>query len=196
MRSYSSFSRSQRGGREWEKHAYDSRDRDEQDHFDSLGNIYPSRFERDGLRRSQSMISGKNGEGLPRKTSANGTTPRNDVIEGNSTLNKVAAFERDFPSLGSEDRQSTPEIGRVPSPGLGTNIHGLLNSAVIAGDKWVSALAEMPAVVGNSATGSSGQQASASSSTSLVLNSTTGLKMADAVAQGPQRAHIAPQVTF
>lgn len=205
LRSYGSFSRSQRGGRDWEKHAYESRDRDERDHLDSLGNLYPSRFEKDGLRRSQSMISGKHGEGLPRKTSANGTTSRNDITEGNSnTLNRVesasstqkAAFERDFPSLGSEDRLSSPEIGRVPSPVLGTNVHGLPTSAVIAGDKWISALAEVPAVVGNSATGSSGQQSSGSSTTPLVLNSTTGLKMADAVAQGPQRAHLAPQVAF
>lgn len=203
LRSYSSFGRSQRSGRDWEKHVYESRDKDERDHLDSLGNIYPSRFEKDGLKRSQSMISGKHGEGLPRKTYTDGTSPRNNAIEGNSTLNKVdstsstqkAAFERDFPSLGSEDRLSAPEIGRVPSPILGTNVHGLPTSAVMAGDKWISALAEVPALVGNNATGSSGPQTSASSTTSLVLNSTTGLKMADAVAQGSQRTHLAPQLS-
>lgn len=211
LRSYSSFGRSQRSGRDWDKDIYESRDKDKsgfgdlkhRDYLDQLGNIYPSRFEKDGLRRSQSMISGKRGDAFPRKTLADSPGPRNDGIDGNGFLNKVvsigsthkAAFERDFPSLGSEERQSAPDIGRVPSPGLSTTIHGLPTSAAIGGDKWISALAEVPATVGSSGTGtSSGQQASVSSATSLALSSTSGLNMAETVAQGPPRAQTAPQV--
>lgn len=209
MRSYSSFGRNQRS-RDWDKDPYEPRDRDmsvvgdhmHRDYLDPPGNIFPGNFEKDGLRRSQSMISGKRNEAWPRRSMADAAS-RNKISDGNGLLDKgnpvstghKPVFERDFPSLGSEERQAASEVGRVPSPGLSTAIHGLPISAsvMIGGDKWTSALAEVPSIVGSGGTGlSSGQQALPSSSASL--STSAGLNMAETVAQGPPRAQAAPKV--
>lgn len=210
FRSYSSFGRNQRD-RDWEKDTYNYRDqeksairdRQRRDFSDPLGKPSISKFERDGLRRSQSMISGKHGDTWPRKvvtdmSNASGKNTNGLLTKGSPVggVNK-ATFERDFPSLGTEDRAVTPEVGRVPSPGLSSAIQSLPigNSASIGGEKWTSALAEVPMLVGNNGTASLPvHQAAPSGSASVALSSTTSLNMAEAVAQGPARAQITPQV--
>ncbi|KAK4438259.1 hypothetical protein Salat_0160100 [Sesamum alatum] len=212
FRSYSSFGRSQRD-RDWEKDVYDSRDQDKSvlgDHWhrdfsDPLGNSSLSKYERDGLRRSQSMISGKRGDTWPKKVvtdsssasgkNANGLLSKGSPVGGRA---KKSTFEKDFPSLGADERAVVPEVGRVPSPGLSTAIQSLPvgTSGLIVGEKWTSALAEVPVLVGSNGTAlSSVQQAAPSSSASVALGSTTSLNMAEAVAQGPSRAQTTPQLS-
>ncbi|XP_042010849.1 uncharacterized protein LOC121759359 [Salvia splendens] len=209
FRSHNSFGRNQRD-RDWEKGTYDYRDHDNsflggRQHrkvSDPLVDPSLGKFERDGLRRSQSMISGKHGDAWPKKVGAdsggasvkisNGLPTKGSPVVGVSK----AAFERDFPSLGVDERAVVSDIGRVPSPGLSTAIQSLpiATSASLGGEKWTSALAEVPVLVeGNGTVSSSVLQATTSSSTSLV--STTSLNMAEAVAQGPSRAQTAPQLS-
>ncbi|KAL1534292.1 hypothetical protein AAHA92_30482 [Salvia divinorum] len=209
FRSHNSFGRNQRD-RDWEKGTYDYRDHDNsflggrrhRKISDPLVDPSLGKFERDGLRRSQSMISGKHGDAWPKKVGADsgsaGVKISNGLLTKGSPVAGVskAAFERDFPSLGVDERVVVSDIGRVPSPGLSTAIQSLpiATSASLGGEKWTSALAEVPVLDGNNGTAASSVlQATASSSTSVALVSTTSLNMAEAVAQGPSRAQTAPQ---
>ncbi|GFP93866.1 hypothetical protein PHJA_001530900 [Phtheirospermum japonicum] len=212
-RSYSSFGRNQRD-RDWDKdNTYDYRDqerstkgeRERRYRADPPGNnTSASKFERDGLRRSHSMVSGKRVDTLPK----NAVTDSIDINGKNTNgmVNRVspvggvvskAAFERDFPSLGTEERAVTPEVGRVPSPGLSTAIQSLPGtSALISGEKWTSALAEVPMLVGSNGTVlSSVQQTVPSSTAPRASGSTVSLNMAEAVVQGPSRAQTTPQLS-
>ncbi|KAG6422020.1 hypothetical protein SASPL_118581 [Salvia splendens] len=208
FRSNSSFGRSQRD-RDWDKGAYDSHDHDNSfmggrrhqkfsDHLvdPSLGN-----FERDGLRRSQSMISAKCRDAWPKKDAADSGSTSVKILNGLRTTGspvagvRKAAFERDFPSLGVDERVVISDIGRVPSPGLSA-IQSLPvgTSASLGGEKWTSALAEVPMLVGSNGTASSSVlQATSSSSALLALGSATSLNMAEAVAQGPSHSQTTPQ---
>nr|DAD24428.1 TPA_asm: hypothetical protein HUJ06_025892 [Nelumbo nucifera] len=212
-RSYSSFTRSHRD-RDWEKDTLDYRDKEksilgdhrDRDYSDPLASILTSRVEKDTLRRSQSMISGKRGEGWSRRVAAdtnNGNNNHNNgngLLVGGSIVSSIqkAAFERDFPSLGAEEKQGALDIGRVSSPGLSSSVQSLPigSSAVIGGDGWTSALAEVPVIIGNNSIGpSSVQQATPASSTSGAPNSSTGLNMAETLAQAPSRTRISPQLS-
>ncbi|KAM7482228.1 hypothetical protein LguiB_006811 [Lonicera macranthoides] len=220
-RSYSSFGRSQRD-RGWDKEIYEYRDKEKsvfsdyrhRDYSDPLGNILPSRFEKDRLRRSQSSISAKRGEPWPRRVAADSINAnKNNHSNGNLVVRSVhkTSFERDFPSLGAEERQVDPETKRVPSPVLSSTIQSLPigSSAVIGGDGWTSALAEVPVIVGSNGTSASliatsaSSLASAASSTApapapapapVASSPTTGLNMAETLAQGPSRVQTAPQL--
>lgn len=206
---YSSFSRSHRDkDREKDKDRssfVDNWDRDS----DYLGNIFPSRVEKDTLRRSHSMVSRKPVEILPRrvasdlKNCSNGNIINvNGVLSGcgiGSSVHK-AVFDKDFPSLGTEERQGVLDNGRVSSPGFSTAVQSLPagNSPLIGGEGRTSALAELPAIVGGGSSGSfSVQQASvaASSPGSVAPGATAGLNMAEALAQAPSRTRTSPQVT-
>ncbi|KAL0387186.1 UNVERIFIED_CONTAM: hypothetical protein Sradi_2600400 [Sesamum radiatum] len=87
LKSHSSFGRNHHD-RDWEKDGYDSRDKDKsvlgdrwhRDFSDAMGNTLLSKFERDGLRRSQSMISGKRGDTWHKKV---GTDL--NIASGNNT---------------------------------------------------------------------------------------------------------------
>lgn len=212
LRSYSSFGRSHRD-KDWDRDIYDFRDKDKsvlgdhrnRDYSDPLGNILPSRFEKDGLRRSHSSISGKRGDSWPRKIAADSSNAsKSNHSNGNALLTvggsgvHKAAFERDFPSLGAEERHADPEIGRVPSPGL-TAIQSLPigNASVIGGDGWTSALAEVPVIVASNGTSATPvqQQAVHASSVSVASSATTGRNMAETLAQGPPRVQAAPQLS-
>ncbi|CAA3012361.1 Hypothetical predicted protein [Olea europaea subsp. europaea] len=201
LRSYSSFARDHRG-REWED-TYGSHDKEKsvlgdrkhQNISDPLGgNILSSKFEQYSLRRSQ-LISRKRGESWSKKVAtdlsntcgnnSNGLLTKASPI---SSVNK-ASFERDFPSLGVEERPATPEVGRIPSPGLSTTIQNLPigTSAMIGGEKWTSALAEVPVFTG--------RLAIPTSSAPMTSGLTTGLNMAATVAQGPACAQAMPQLS-
>ncbi|KAL0357128.1 UNVERIFIED_CONTAM: hypothetical protein Scaly_1398500 [Sesamum calycinum] len=151
------------------------------------------------------MVSGKRGDTWPKKVvtdlssasgkNANGLLSKGSPVGGRA---KKATFEKDFPSLGADERVVVPEVGRVPSPGLSTAIQSLPvgTSGLIVGEKWTSALAEVPVLVGSNGTAlSSVQQAAPSSSASVALGSTTSLNMAEAVAQGPTRTQTTPQLS-
>eukprot|EP00268_Persea_americana_P038358 TRINITY_DN3794_c0_g2_i2.p1 TRINITY_DN3794_c0_g2~~TRINITY_DN3794_c0_g2_i2.p1 ORF type:complete len:616 (-),score=162.84 TRINITY_DN3794_c0_g2_i2:713-2560(-) len=197
-RNYSSF-RSHRD-RDWDKdldfRLVEPRSRD---HSDSLlsANILTSRIEKDTLRRSQSMISGKRGEGWPKRV---GNDLSNGIHTGGNIISNKhkSSFDRDFPTLGAEEKQGVPEIGRVSSPGLSTACQSLPmgTMSVIGGDGWTSALVELPATVGsNSTILHSVQQTAPASSTAVHPSISTGLNMAETLAQAPSRARAVPQIS-
>ncbi|MQL89642.1 hypothetical protein Taro_022212 [Colocasia esculenta] len=199
-RPYSSFGRSNRD-RDREKDV-DFRDRKEtiklENGFQDLPDSFiSSRSEKDALRRSQSLISGRQSDSWAKRP-GNGTTNSNFLASGSivSSISK-ASFDREFPSLGAEDKHGPPEIGRVSSPGLSSAIQilPLGCSALIGGDGWTSALAEVPVIVGGNGPSFSPVQQAATSTTSTVSSTTTGLNMAETLAQAPSRARAAPQVS-
>ncbi|XP_058089630.1 uncharacterized protein LOC131236464 isoform X2 [Magnolia sinica] len=191
-RSYSSFGRSHRD-RDREKDLdYRFGDRD---YSDSL--TVTSRIEKDSLRRSQSMISAKRAEMWPRRV---GNGMGNGLLVGGSITSNVhkSAFERDFPSLGAEEKQGVPEVGRVSPPISSTASQSLPvgTSAVIGSDRWTSALVEIPVIVGSNSTALSPvQQTTPANLATVPPSTTTGLNMAETLAQVPSRARTIPQLS-
>ncbi|XP_058747721.1 uncharacterized protein LOC131620607 [Vicia villosa] len=194
---YSSFNRNHRDkDRDREKDRSNFGDHWDRDGSDPLANLFSGRIERDTLRRSQSMVTRKQGETLPRRVAADtksgGSSNHNngnDVLPGGGVGSSIqkAVFDKDFPSLGAEEKQVIAEIGRVSSPGLGATASQSLpvgSSALIGGEGWTSALAEVSSV--------SAQQTVTATSGSV---SSTGLNMAEALAQAPSRARSTPQVS-
>lgn len=163
IRSYSSFGRSR--DRDWDKNKGKAENR-HRDDSDSLANILPSWFEKDGVRRSHSNVSAKRAESWPKKLPVEKTGDKDGKIP----------FERDFPSLGAEEKQVDSEVRRVPSP--------VCNSGVNSGDTWTSALAEVPMMVGTNGP----------TSIPATANVATGRNMAETLVQGHPRAQTAPQV--
>ncbi|KAI3675888.1 hypothetical protein L1987_85484 [Smallanthus sonchifolius] len=201
LRSYSSFNRNHRD-RDRDKDTFEFRNKEKSvnrhhDFSDPLGNILPSRFEKNGLRRSHSSISGKQGESWPKKVASDLTiVNKSSHTNGGSLLsgNAKMSFERDFPSLGADEKQVD---GQVPSPGLSSAIQSLPigNSAVIGGDGWTSALAEVPVIVGSSGNGSSVAPPVQPASVSATTGMTGGRNMAETLAHGPPRTQTPPQLT-
>lgn len=199
---YSSFTRSHRDKtRDREKERPEIKDLWDPD---PLASILGSRVE-NTLRRSQSMVSRKPGEALPRRVTAlqNGggsnRSTDNGVLSGSSTVRGVqkVAFEKDFPSLGAEEKQVVSDVGRVTSPVFSTAVQSLPigNSGLIGGEGWTSALVEVPALTGNSITGTiSCQQSSVASPASGVSSSMGGLNMAETLSQAPLRVRTSAQL--
>ncbi|KAE8658982.1 Mitogen-activated protein kinase kinase kinase 1, putative isoform 1 [Hibiscus syriacus] len=199
---YSSFSRSHRDkDRERGKERSSFVDHWDRDSSDPLDSILTSRVEMDTLRRSHSMVSRKQGEALPRRVAVgsgdSGNSKHNkgnDLLSVGSIGNSIhkAGFEKDFPSLGTEERQAVPQIARVSSSGLSSPVG---NSALIGGERWTSALAEMPAAVGSSSSGSMPAPLTASTYGYGDPSVTVGLNMAEALVQAPSRTRTAPQLS-
>ncbi|KAG9130563.1 hypothetical protein Leryth_011812, partial [Lithospermum erythrorhizon] len=208
-RTSSSFSRNQRD-RDWDGDICESGSKDRSilgdcrhlDYSDPLGNSILSRVDKKILRRSQSMVSDQRGEAWPRKVEIGSkgaykaSSTNADRMPANGLLHK-ASFERDFPSLGVDDKSSATEVKRVPSPGLSPAIHSfpVAASAMIGSDKWTSALAEVPGVVRSSEGGSLSEKSVAQSSPSISSSALTGPSMAETVAQGPPHAKTTPQLS-
>ncbi|GMI89612.1 hypothetical protein like AT1G36990 [Hibiscus trionum] len=214
---YSSFSRSHRDkDRERDKERSSFVDHWERDSADPLDSIFTSRFEKlgvstsrveiDALRRSHSMVSRKHGETVPRRVAVgsgdSGNSKNNngnDLLSGGTTGSSIhkAVFEKDFPSLGTEEKQAAPQIARVSSPGLSAASLSspVGNSSLIGGEGWSSALAEMPTAAGSSSTGSMPAPLTVSTSGSGCPSVTVGLNMAEALAQAPSRTLTAPQLS-
>lgn len=205
---YGSFSRYNREkGREQEKDRSSFRDHWDNDPSDSLGSLLNSRVEKSALRRSHSMISRNQGDLFLRnvrvdsKSTVNSNHSNGNCLlsgsgVGGSTIQK-AAFDKDFPSLGTEEKQGVPDIPRVSSPSLVSAVQSLpvSSSALIGGERWTSALAEVPTVVGTGSAGSSSAIQSVSASGSGVSSTTNGLNMAEALAQAPSRSRTDPQLS-
>ncbi|KAJ7959089.1 mediator of RNA polymerase II transcription subunit 1 isoform X2 [Quillaja saponaria] len=205
---YSSFNRSHREkDRDREKERSNFGDHWDRDCADPLANIFPGRVEKDTLRRSHSMVSRKQNELTAQRVSVDAKASTNsNHNNGNGVLSgatigssiQKAVFEKDFPSLGAEERHGIPDIVRVSSPGLSTSGQSLPvgSSALIGGEGWTSALAEVPAIIGSTNTGSvSVQQTVTASSTLTAPSAMAGLNMAEALTQAPARARSAPQVS-
>lgn len=203
---YSSFSRSHRDkDRERDKERLNFGDHWDHDVPDPLGSILSSRSD-NTLRRSHSMVSRKQSEVLPRRSAVdlkNGSNSNhangNGLISGSSVGSGIQkmVFEKDFPSLGSEERQGIPDIGRVSSPGLSTAVQSLPvgSSALIGGEGWTSALVEVPAIMGNSSSGSLSAVQTLATSAPGTPSTTASLNMAEALTQAPSRTRTSPQVT-
>ncbi|KAH7833469.1 hypothetical protein Vadar_006662 [Vaccinium darrowii] len=201
---YSSFSRSHRD-RNRDKEKERSATGNLWEHDDPLGDILISRVEKDILRRSNSLVYRKPGELLPRRAvdSKNGGSSNhsniNGVLPGSKFVRSTAksAFDKDFPSLGTGEKQGVPDIGRVPSPGSTTAVQRLpfVNPGLIGGEGWTSALAEVPTMIGSNSMGpTSVQQSVILSQSSGALNPIGSLNMAEALSQAPSRAHTTPQL--
>ncbi|XP_011097603.1 uncharacterized protein LOC105176476 isoform X2 [Sesamum indicum] len=197
---YSSFSRSYRDkNRDREKDKSLSEDIWNNDSPDPLASILTSRVERSTMRRSQSLVSRKPGEPLPRAVE-DSRMSANSVLQGANNLSSVqkAEFEKDFPSLGTEEKQGATGIRRVLSPGLSSAVRNLPtgNSGFLGGEKWTSALAEVPATLANSGMGHTPfQQTGVTfSNSSSGVCSTTALNMAEALSQPVARVRATTQL--
>ncbi|KAK1440314.1 hypothetical protein QVD17_06139 [Tagetes erecta] len=203
LRSYSSFNRNRRD-RDWDKDIPEFRSKEKSvnrhhDYSDPLGNIFPSRLEKNGLRRSHSSLSGKQGESWPKKVASDLTivNKRSQNNGGSSHSGNVkTSFERDFPSLGADEKQVDNDLGQGASSGLSSAIQSLPtgSSAVIGGDGWTSALAEVPVIVGSSGNGTSVALPVRPASVPATTGMTGGRNMAETLAHGPPRTQTPPQL--
>ncbi|XP_038907228.1 mediator of RNA polymerase II transcription subunit 1 isoform X2 [Benincasa hispida] len=202
---YSSFNRGHRDkDREKEKDRLNFGDSWDRDSPDPLGKILSNKIDKDALRRSHSMVSRKLGERelFHRRaaTELKNHNNSNGILSGTSVSSSIqkAVFEKDFPSLGSEEKQGASEIGRVSSPGLSSPVQSLPigNSAlIVGGEGWTSALAEVPSMIGSTTGSSSFQQTVPATSGAGPLSVTAGLNMAEALVQAPSRARATPQLS-
>ncbi|PKA63750.1 hypothetical protein AXF42_Ash017034 [Apostasia shenzhenica] len=150
----------------------------------------------DSLRCSQSMVSGRRADSWYRRP---GRDSSNGVPSGgirSTGVNKKPSFEKEFPSLGAEEKHFGSDVVGVSSPGLTSAIHNLpLNaSTIIGGDGWTSALAEVPPISGGNGQAVSSALQTSHALASTALSNSTGLNMAETVAQAPARARVPTQV--
>ncbi|KAK4793215.1 hypothetical protein SAY86_023650 [Trapa natans] len=204
--SYSSFNRNHRD-RGWDD-AHDFMDKERSfpgDHrrhnySENISGVFPSKYNKETLRRSQSMVSRKLEGILPKKVvsdsgdasnSKNHTKSSTLLLSSGSVPNSTqSSFVQEFPSLVADQKQSYSEFRRVPSPVLPSAV-----PSVVGVDGCTSSLAEVPGVItSNSATNSTSPQAVSRSSVPLSQRA-GGLNMAEAVAQGPSHARTPPQVS-
>ncbi|ESQ33302.1 hypothetical protein EUTSA_v10003900mg [Eutrema salsugineum] len=159
--------------------------------------------DQDQLRRSHSMVTRKLGDNLSRGFSVglkNGGSSSsyngNDILHGPSIGNSFqrTGFDKDFPSLGAEEKHGGQDVVRVSSPGLSSAVQSLPvgTSSLIGGEGWTSALAEVPNVIEKACAGSLTSPKANVVSTGT-LTGPTGLNMAEALAQAPARTHTPPQ---
>ncbi|KAL2467524.1 hypothetical protein Fot_51049 [Forsythia ovata] len=200
---YSSFTRSNRDKtREREKDRSLIGDISEyDDHFDRVGNIITSRVEKSTLWRSQSSVSRKSGDVLlPRVENLKTSAANQNSGFGGSNIRGIqnAAFEKDFPALATEDKQAVTGFRGVASHGLSSSVQNLpiCNSGLLGGEKWTSALAEVPAILATNGMGQSAvQQSSIMISTpASAVSTSAGLNMAEALSQAPARVRAATQL--
>lgn len=198
-RSYSSSSRSHHD-RNWDREKeHDLRERDRSLLVeDGLSNytesLITTKSEKESLRRSHSLASGRLGDSWLKRSGLDlsiGIPSRGNNITGISK----SSFEREFPSLGADDKNVGSDVTRVASPGLTAAIHNipLTASTIIGGDGWTSALAEVPPIVGGNGSVVSSVLPTSSALT-IALNASTGLNMAETVAQTPIRVRTTSQL--
>lgn len=149
------------------------------DGFESFSSC---RSEKDRLNRTRSKVAISNravGVSLD-----NGNVSKKD--------NGVISFEREFPHLGSEDKNGKQDIGRVPSPGISTPIQ---NIPMVVSDGWNSVLAEVPMQGDPNINSVSSSSSPAGSSKQIeVSNAGSVLSMAETVMQSPLKISTTPQV--
>ena len=158
-------------------------------------------FEEEGLRHSQSVISGRISEKWPKNLGTAGKINPTDNNGPLASVNSVDnAIDRGIQPLATEERQASPGFGRVRSPGLGTMTQGLPTGASgTTGNKSASSLADIMTVAGNNNPGISSVKQGASSGPSSPISIkaiSRGLNMAETVAKGPPCAQTTSQVGF
>ncbi|XP_062183730.1 uncharacterized protein LOC133887772 [Phragmites australis] len=152
------------------------------DGFESFSSCRP---EKDRLNRTRSKVGTSN--------RAVGVSLDNGDISRKDTGG--ISFEREFPHLGSEDKNGKQDIGRVPSPGISTPIQSI--PLITVPDGWNSVLAEVP-ILGdpNNNPVSSSLSPAGSSKQIEVSNSGSALSMAETVMQSPLKISTAPQLSI
>jgi len=187
-RGYSSFGRHNRE-RVQEKDP-DFRDQDSKliqpedplrDGFESFSSC---RSEKDRLNRTRSKVSVSN--------RAVGVSLDNGNLSKKDTGG--ISFEREFPHLGSEDKNGKQDIGRVPSPGISTPIQNI--PLITASEGWNSVLAEVPLSDPSINSISSSLSPAGSSKQTEVSNSGSVLSMAETVMQSPLKISTTPQLSI
>ncbi|WOL06584.1 hypothetical protein Cni_G15318 [Canna indica] len=186
---YSSFRRSHDKHKEKD---FDSRDREGRsvlldNRFDRRDALFGVRAEKDALRRSQSMVPGRQPDSWPKRF---GSNLNNNALPGGSAIGSISktSFEREFPSLRAERKQDSLDATGVPPVGLKkTAAQSLpIDSPIAIG---TSALAEVP-VESNGSMPSPIVQV-----TPVCQASIAGSTMAEALAQAPSSAGNAPQLS-
>ncbi|KAK4433667.1 hypothetical protein Salat_0529400 [Sesamum alatum] len=203
---YSNFTRSHRD-RNHDREKEKSLSEDIWDHrtSDPFVSIATSRIERSASRRSQSFVSRKTGEVSPRwvedsRNSISSQSGSNGVLSGGSSSSGIqkSVFEKDFPSLGNEEKLDMTGIKRVLSPGLTSSVQSLPigKSVSLGGEKWTSALVEVPAILADDGMGHSYfQQNVARFPTSASgASCTAGLNMAEALSQPLPQVRTTPKI--
>lgn len=174
---------------------------------DRLASILTSGVERSRFRRSQSLVSRKSGEVFPRRIedsrdSIGRQSSSNGVLSGGSSRSGIqkSAFQKDFPTLGTEEKQDMTGIKRVLSPGLSSAVQSLPigSSGFIGSEKWTSALAEVPATLANNGTVHSPIQQNVVTSVTSASGPSfaAGLNMAEALTQSQAQVRATPQVNL
>ncbi|KAK8930549.1 hypothetical protein KSP39_PZI016968 [Platanthera zijinensis] len=157
--------------------------------------LIPSESKKDISRRSQSFLSGKRSDSWLKKA---GYDPSNGVQSVGSRINGINkfSFEKEFPSLVAEEKHVGSELPRVSSPGLNSAIHSLPGTAssIIGTDGWTSVLAEVPSIVGETSFDVSSAVQSSHALAPNVSSTSTGLNMAETVAQPLVRSCAAPSL--
>ncbi|CAA0809916.1 Unknown protein [Striga hermonthica] len=196
---YSSFSRNRWDkNRDREKEKSLSRDLWDHDSSDPLPSILTSRVEKGGLSRSESLVSRKPVEPLPRRADDSRVSSNGVLSVGsNHSTNQKAVFDKDFPTLVTEEKQNVSGVKRVLSPGLSSAVQRLPSghSGFLNSENWTSALVEVPPVVlASNGTGhSSHTQGAVTVYSSLAAGSNAaGLNMAEALSQPTARVHANP----
>ncbi|GER40352.1 fatty acid hydroxylase superfamily [Striga asiatica] len=185
---YSSFTRNPRNrNRAREKEKAFPNDIWDHGSLDPLESILTRGVERIGFRRSQSLVTRKPGE-VATRTVEDSKKPRQSSSNPSGVQN--SGLERDFPALGTEEKQGVIGNSRVPSSGLSSAVHSLPigNSGFLGGEKWTSALAEVPAALVSNGVGHSHAQQN------VVTSCPGGLNMAEALSQPPAQVRAAPQM--
>jgi hypothetical protein len=185
-RGYASFGRHNRERgqekdpdfREWEGRLVQPED-PLRDGFESFSSCRP---EKDRLNRTRSKVGISNWVGVSLES---GNVSKKDT--------GGLSFEREFPHLGSEDKNGKQDICRVPSPGIITPIQSI--PLVTAPDGWNSVLPEVPILddpSNNSVPPSSAPDGL--SKQTEVSNAGSALSMAETVMQSPLKIPMSPQV--
>lgn len=178
LRAYNSFGRSHRDrnrGREKDlERCHRNRPLlEENGLFNNPDSFVTNKLEKESLWHPHSKASG-GGDALFRRLghdSSKNVPSRGSIIGGISK----SSFERDFPSLAADEKHVGSDIA----------IHNLPVSAstIIGVDGWTSDLVEVPPIVGGKFPG-----------VSSVSNPSSGLNMAETVAQAPAQIRASSQV--
>ncbi|OWM84932.1 hypothetical protein CDL15_Pgr027719 [Punica granatum] len=213
LKSHVSFPRSYRDREGDNRHDFGDRnksflgDNRYLEYADDLGSFLLGKSSKDMLRHSKSVVGQKSNGILPRKGSGdlidgsnsnhiNSSTPL--LLDGCMPSNMQAAPGKDFPSLRTEQDQSSSELSRTPSPGLAVPAQSLHSASanLIGTEGWMSSLAEVPESIGSSSIGSLSSQQTLLAKSAPLAQRANGLNMAEAVAQNPTHAHTPPQLSI
>ena len=157
--------------------------------------IQPEDPLRDGFESFSSCMSEKDRLNRTRsKVSVSNRAVGVSLDNGNLSKKDTGgiSFEREFPHLGSEDKNGKQDIGRVSSPGISTPIQNI--PLITASEGWNSVLAEVPLSDPSINSISSSLSPAGSSKQTEVSNSGSVLSMAETVMQSPLKISTTPQV--